>query len=516
MTTTSQNNGTVEEMDYIYGFYRELSPSMLNLALVFHGVCPLPLDQPFSYYELGCGQGFCTNLIAAANPHAVFFANDANATHVENARKLAASAGLDNVTFHHNTFDELAALELPQFDFIVMHGVYSWVDRKNRQVIVDFIRSNLKPGGVVYVSYNCMPGWADIAPLRWLMNYAAAESGPPGERIAGAIGFAKELDRLQAGYFAGNPAARRRLTELAGRPLNYVAGEYFNSNWTAFYHAELVHELAEAGLSFAGSAQPAEWFDDFLFSDDTRAFLDAISDRTKHGVAADFLLNRQFRKDVFIKGRESLSTDERRAVLFEIPFALAVPPRELVREKQFPAGRKEITPQVLQAISSALLEGPATIPQLLERAGHILDAPEDFRQGMVFLLATGQVVPAVSASAQTSAAASARRFNKAVVKMDPFGSQLQAFASPVTGTGVEIADPLERLFIASIDEPHKEPALFVWELISGHGGQLSRDGVQLQGAEENLVELRGRQATFGQELLPMFRHLFPILPKERQ
>jgi len=59
--------------------------------------------------------------------------------------------------------------DLPDFDFITLHGIYSWISPENRRTIVEFMRRKLKPGGIVYISYNCMPGWAGMMPLRRLL-----------------------------------------------------------------------------------------------------------------------------------------------------------------------------------------------------------------------------------------------------------------------------------------------------------------------------------------------------------
>ena len=69
-----------------------------------------------------------------------------------------ASANLSDESFE----EFCRRQDLPDFDFIGLHGIWSWVSDKNRQVIVDFIRRKLKVGGVVYVSYNTQPGWAPM------------------------------------------------------------------------------------------------------------------------------------------------------------------------------------------------------------------------------------------------------------------------------------------------------------------------------------------------------------------
>jgi SAM-dependent methyltransferase len=86
------------------------------------------------------------------------------------ARKLAEASGAD-VQISDDSFEEFAARsDLPQFDIIALHGVWSWVSAANRAMVKQIIRQRLRPGGIVYVSYNCLPGWAPIVPIRHLMS----------------------------------------------------------------------------------------------------------------------------------------------------------------------------------------------------------------------------------------------------------------------------------------------------------------------------------------------------------
>jgi len=188
--------GYVAEIEYTSGFFSELAPKQLAFAALVAGYQAPPIDHSFTYFELGCGKGVSTNLIAAANPNGRFYANDFNPAHIVVARALAADARIENVTFLEKSFAELGGEELPDFDYIALHGVYSWVSDENRRAIVDFIRRKLKPGGVVYISYNCLPGWSQVAPLRELMvQYAARQAGTLPQRVKSALAFAQELGK---------------------------------------------------------------------------------------------------------------------------------------------------------------------------------------------------------------------------------------------------------------------------------------------------------------------------------
>ena len=113
-------------------------------------------------------------------------------------------------------------MELPQFDFICLHGVYTWINVENRKAIVDFIRTRLKPGGLVYISYNCLPGWSATAPLRRVMtDYAHAGGGTTLQQVDRALSFTARLRDLKVGFFTPNPALDSRLAQIQSASRSY-------------------------------------------------------------------------------------------------------------------------------------------------------------------------------------------------------------------------------------------------------------------------------------------------------
>ena len=118
-------DGYVANMEYVHNHCREMSPSALNFVLVMQGMEPVRLDQGFSCCDLGCGQGLSSNIFASCHPEGEFHGIDFNPAHILGAREMARQAKLENVTFWEASFDALAGLQLPRFDFITLHGVYS-------------------------------------------------------------------------------------------------------------------------------------------------------------------------------------------------------------------------------------------------------------------------------------------------------------------------------------------------------------------------------------------------------
>src|SRR5262249_34386939 len=136
--------------------------------------------------------GFSANVIAAANPHIEVHAMDFNPAHIAGAKALAEEGGLSNVHFYDDSFEDfIHRPDLPTFDIIALHGVFSWVSPARRAEIVALIRKKLATGGLVYVSYNAMPGAGLIVPLRRLMSeHAERGAGSRLARIEKAVQFA--------------------------------------------------------------------------------------------------------------------------------------------------------------------------------------------------------------------------------------------------------------------------------------------------------------------------------------
>lgn len=225
---TDWGAGYVTDTAYVHDFCRVQTPAILSLAALSCNVAtPGGRGEPLRYCDLGCGQGFTASLVAAANPRADVFAADFNPTHIAGARALADAAGLDNVRFREASFDELAQdTALPDFDIICLHGVYSWVSPESRRTVVGLVRRRLKPGGLFYISYDAMPGWAGIAPLRRLLVQQHAASGTASQvGLAQALAFADKLRELGALFHRMYPYVAVQWDRLKKLPASYLAHE---------------------------------------------------------------------------------------------------------------------------------------------------------------------------------------------------------------------------------------------------------------------------------------------------
>ncbi len=505
----SWTSGYIAEIDYTHGFYRELTPGLLSFAAAITNLARLPPLPRIRYCELGCGQGFSANLIAAANPGAEIHATDFNPSQIAGARLLAEEGGLSNVHFYEHAFADFAdERSLPDsFDIIALHGIYSWISAENRRHIVDFIRRKLRPGGLVYISYNTLPGWAAVMPLRRLLvDTAASRSGPIAARIDEGLALAESFLNAKAGFFAQNASLGARLEKIKGMNRAYLAHEYMNADWTPFYFADVVRELAEAKLSFLCSASLLDAVDVINLTADQQVLLNAVPDAVRRQALRDYVINQQFRRDIFVKGAALLPPAAAQERLLDQRFALSVPRQDVPLKLQTLLGEVSLQADVYEPLLDKLAAGPATLRQMKADKAVADLGWARLLQALMILIGTDRVQVCLPAQDEPKRAQRTKVFNAAVMRRADWSGDLQFLASPVTGGGV-VVDRFEQMLLAGQGQKGLDPAERVWTVLSAQGQKLIKDGKALETAEENLAELRARSAAFTEKRLPLLKQL---------
>ncbi len=445
--------GYVADLTYSHGYYHELAPSFLRYYLLHHGFANLAGGQDYAYCELGYGQGVSANLHAAANPRGHFWGTDFNPDHALFAQGLARQAGVE-AHWMARGFDEMLDDDLPAFDFITLHGVWSWIDSAARHAVVEFIRRRLKLGGVVYLSYNVMPGWATEKPLRDLMWLHTELAGGQGEstasRIQGAIAFADRLRKGQCAYFEQTPRAGQMLDDMTRDDRHVVAHEYFNRSWHIAYFADLARSLEAAGLGFACSVHKSDLVGEVAQRRQACRLPEPDLNAALRETTNDFLLNRRFRRDVFVRGAARLQPAERESLLREVGLVLLRPADTIGATVHTPYGQVALDREVLGGMLAALGDAgePLTLGRLIDATGARAEAVFETAAALV---AQSQAFPVFSEDAQRAPQARARSLNRAIARRACTDDTLRYLASPVTGHGLE-ASHLHRLFLHAWEE----------------------------------------------------------------
>ena len=507
------SDGYVADVDYTADFFRELSPEWLNFTCLLNGVEPVPLDAPFTYFELGCGQGVTLSILAASNPLGQFFGNDFMPSHIAAAHQFATAADIENLTLLEKSFAELAdgaVSDLPQFDFITLHGVYTWINAENQAHIIRFINRYLKPGGIVYASYNAMPGWNAELPLkRLLLAHAALYSEKSAVQLSAAANFIEQFQLDQGGFFSQSTALPDLLALLKTRNPNYLAHEYLHTDTKPLYHMDIVKDFDAAKLNYIGSADLCYAYPSFYLNDEKRALVDVISNPPLRETLKDFFLNSYFRRDVFVRGARALSPTRQRTLLGNLHLALLVPAATL-RYTDLKVGVTEACiNKLIYAPAFALLdETPATLADLATMPDLQQVPVAEIAKVAAILVTTQQAI--VYAKPKPATAVS-RRVNHLLALEARYTDACDTFACPIAGNGITL-NIVERLVYLLLCEVGTNISAMIAvdavdDLLEHRQRRLRKDGKPIESDEENFAEITRHVHATLLNKLPIWQHL---------
>jgi methyltransferase-like protein/SAM-dependent methyltransferase len=210
--------------------------------------------------EIGCASGGNVIPFAAAHPQARVVGLDLSPVQVDLGRTKARALGLDNVEFVAGDVARMDLAALGEFDFIIAHGVYSWVPPDVQEALLSAFRRLLAPEGVAYMSYNVYPGWKSKEVLRDAMQLASGGSATPDDKIREARGMVDFLEEVvpDDGVLARVLAEFRAHSEGFGDTyLLHDELETFNS---PCYFYEMLARARAHGLAFLAEARPEAMF----------------------------------------------------------------------------------------------------------------------------------------------------------------------------------------------------------------------------------------------------------------
>ncbi len=277
----------------------ETHPFHLATIATLFGLTLPNLDK-MRVLELGAGTG--GNLIPMADqfPRSKFLGIDLSLKQVEYGRKQISALNLENIELRQQSILDFPA-DSGQYDFIICHGVFSWVNFEVQNKILEIFAKHLAPEGLGYLSYNTLPGWRINGAMREMMQYHAAEIETPEEQVQQAQALVQFLANSQVA--PDSPYAlylQQVADELKVAPPYYLFHEYLESENQAFYFHEIISRLEEANLAYLGDAHFG------LMSlvdlpEVTQQILNGLEDRLKLEQYLDFIRNRKLRESIICR-----------------------------------------------------------------------------------------------------------------------------------------------------------------------------------------------------------------------
>jgi len=245
-----------DEVAYPSYAFAQSHPDRLGALAAIFGMTPAPVER-CRVLELGCNDG--SNLIpmAFSLPGSRFVGVDLTATQVEIGAAGAAALELKNIELRHLDIMEIQP-GFGEFDYIIAHGLYSWVPLAVREKIFDVCRQNLAPNGVGYVSYNTFPGGHMRRLVREILLYHTRNIRDPKERIRESLSLARYLSMWKH----DKDNERDLLRAEFERVLSYNPGHFYHDDIaevnTPVYFHEFMEQASRHGLQYLAEADFAD------------------------------------------------------------------------------------------------------------------------------------------------------------------------------------------------------------------------------------------------------------------
>ena len=503
-------SGYVADIGYTYGYYSELNPLRSRLALIHAGFRPA---QTGVHCELGFGQGLSINVHSAAGD-AVWYGTDFNPSQAAHAQELARACD-NGACLYEQSFEEFCQrTDLPEFDSIGLHGIWSWINDKNRSVIVDFVRRKLKVGGVLHISYNTQPGWAAMVPMRELLTVHASRMGSEGggivAKIDAALDFASQLLEAKPTFAKSNPQIAERLSKIKEQNRNYLAHEYFNRDWHPMSFAAMSEWLTPAKMDFACSANYLDAVDAINLTQAQIKLLNEIKDPLIRQMSRDFCVNQQFRKDYWIKGMRTLNAYEQATCFRNTHVMLSVARSEVNLKVNTSIGQANLSAPVYEPILDLLADHlPYTLGEIEQKLSKQGIKIPQIVQAVMVLCGMQALCEVQEETVQASAQKNTAKLNKHLLDKAKSSADISYLASPVTGGGIAVGR-FAQLFMLARENGHRTPqscAQATWEILAQQNQRLIKEGKLIENANDNLKELTSQALNFDDKHLPVLKAL---------
>ncbi len=293
----SQTSSSYDLVPYRSLPFRQTHPNRLATVATLMGLNPPPVTNA-RVLELGCGRGDNLIPLGLELPGAELVGIDLSTRHVEMAAETIAELGVDNVRIEQG--DILALPEgLGRFDYVIAHGVYSWLPDPARDALMAACSAHLVEDGIAYVSYNALPGWRQRGIARDALLFHNRSVSDPARRIRESQAFIEFMGRVVPETLPGYRTLWNTLLDRIDLPAARDAllyHDFLEPDNTPLYVSEFCAHAAHHGLRFVAEAKVADMSLEVL-GEEVKQRLSALGDDVvTREQYRDFITNRPFRQ----------------------------------------------------------------------------------------------------------------------------------------------------------------------------------------------------------------------------
>ena len=300
---TPMSSNSYDEVPYESHPFSQTHPSRLFVIGSLFGLRPVPVSR-CRVLELGCAGG--GNLIPMADmlPDSTFVGIDLSKRQIDEGNKDVQALGLKNLTLKHSSITDVDE-SWGQFDYIICHGVFSWVPSAVQDKILEIFDKNMSMNGIAYVSYNTYPGWHMRGMIRDMMRYHSGRFNTPQLRTQQARAL---LDFLAQSVRSDNNNAysvmlKQELETLRHQADHYLYHEHLEENNEPLYFHQLMSRAQTHNLKYLGESRVGTMVTGNFGPEIEKTLRILATDQIQAEQYMDFLRNRMFRESLLVHSK---------------------------------------------------------------------------------------------------------------------------------------------------------------------------------------------------------------------
>lgn len=251
------NPDSYDRVPYVSRSVPQMHPDHLAIAARLRGLAPKDLAS-CRVLELGCADGSHLIPLATQFPGSHFVGVDSSAVQVQGGRDVIAALGLTNIELHAADFLQYPQADGPStepFDYILCHGVYSWVPPNVQARVLQICQQHLSETGLAYISYNIYPGFYRRQHIMEMMRYHTSGLTDPAEIVRQARALLTFLiDSAPDPDSTGVRLLREEAQRIGPLPDSYVFHEHYEADNRPCYFHEFMREASAHQLQYVGDA----------------------------------------------------------------------------------------------------------------------------------------------------------------------------------------------------------------------------------------------------------------------
>ncbi len=288
-----------DELPYDGGSFPLTHPLKLGWIAALHGLTPAPV-RACRVLEIGCGDGSNLLPLAEAYPEAQFHGFDLSQRHIDLAQGVARDLGLSNVIFEQRDVLDFTPAGRT-YDYIIAHGIFSWVPEPVRQRLLQVTQACLSEQGIATISFNTLPGWHIRGVVRDALGFHGGHFRTTAEKLSQAKALLRFLaDSVPEGSAYGG-YLRFEAKELSAMPDSYLLHEFLEGENHALYLHAFVDLVRRHGLDYLGDAERPVTAAGHLAPPVRTTLTRLARDTVGFEQYADFVTIRSFRRAVLVR-----------------------------------------------------------------------------------------------------------------------------------------------------------------------------------------------------------------------